>query len=69
MLGGLVGRPISRPARLLVLSALLLMASGWLAGWPPRQWRGWERLLEEELVRLRGSRQPPVKVVLVPIDD
>ena len=69
MLGGLVGRPISRPARLVVLSALLLTASGWFAGWPPRQWRGWERLLEEELVRLRGSRQPPVKVVLVPIDD
>lgn len=69
MLERLVGRPISRPARLLALSALLLLATGWLAGWPPRQWRGWERLLEDELVRLRGSRQPPTKVVLVPIDD
>jgi adenylate cyclase len=69
MIGRLVGRPISRPARLIVLSALLLLATGWLAGWPPRQWRGWERLVEDELVRLRGSRQPPAKVVLVPIDD
>lgn len=69
MLRRLVRRPISRPARLLALSALLLLATGWLAGWPPRQWRGWERLLEDELVRLRGSRQPPAKVVLIPIDD
>ncbi|MEX0587964.1 MAG: adenylate/guanylate cyclase domain-containing protein [Cyanobium sp.] len=69
MLGRLSGRPISRPTRLLVLSGVILAATGWLAGWPPPIWRGWERTVEDELVRLRGGRQSPARVVLVPIDD
>jgi adenylate cyclase len=63
------GRPISRPTRLIIGSGLILAATAWLAAWPPSLWRGWERLVEDELVRWRGVRQPPAKVVLVPIDD
>ena len=67
--GRLIGRPVSRPARLLMLSGVILLTTGWMAGWPPQPWRGWERILEDELVRWRGLRQPPSQVVLVPIDD
>ena len=69
MLGRLAGRPLSRPTRLLLLSGVILAATGWLAGWPPTFWRGWERIVDDELVRWRGPRQPPAKVVLVSIDD
>lgn len=59
----------SRPARLLASSAVLVLATGWLAGWPPRLWRGWERLVEGEWVQLRGARPTPPAIVQVAIDD
>ncbi len=62
-------RPLSRQARLILISALIVAAAGLLAGWPPRLWRGWERIVEAELLRLRGPRPTPANVVLVAIDD
>ncbi|MGB5133575.1 MAG: adenylate/guanylate cyclase domain-containing protein [Prochlorococcaceae cyanobacterium] len=62
-------RPLSRSARLTLISVLIVAAAGLLAGWPPRFWRSWERIAEGELLRLRGPRPVPANVVLVAIDD
>ncbi|MEB3199207.1 MAG: adenylate/guanylate cyclase domain-containing protein [Synechococcaceae cyanobacterium] len=51
------------------LAGLVLLATGWSAGWPAPAWRSWELGLEDQLQRLRGTRRPPAAVLLVPIDD
>ncbi|WP_254968624.1 adenylate/guanylate cyclase domain-containing protein [Cyanobium sp. CH-040] len=52
-----------------LISVGFVAVAGLLAGWPPRLWRGWERIVEAELLRLRGGRPVPANVVLVAIDD
>jgi adenylate cyclase len=52
-----------------LLSALVVVLVAWTAGWPDRSWQGWELGLQDQLQRLRGARQPPRGLILVPIDD
>ena len=61
-----VGR---RPVTLVLLSALVVGWTGATAGWPGPRWRVWERAFEDQLLVLRGPRQPPGEVVVVPVDD
>jgi len=60
---------MSRSERLILIASGIVVASGLLAGWSPRLWRGWERFVEAELLRLRGPRPTPAAVVQVAIDD
>ncbi len=62
-------RPLSRSARLSLCSALILASTALLAARPPLVWRSWERILEAELLRLRGPEPVPPAVVVVAIDD
>lgn len=59
----------SRRAFLLYLSVVIVLATGFLVVRPPRTWRMWERIVEAELLRLRGPRLPPDNVIQVAIDD
>ena len=51
------------------LSAAVVLAVAGLTANPPAELRGWERSLENLMVRLRGVRRPPDRVVVVAIDD
>ncbi len=58
-----------QPVTLVLLSALVVGWTGATAGWPGPRWRVWERAFEDQLLVLRGPRQPPGEVVVVPVDD
>ncbi len=60
---------MKRSAVVTLASGAIVLLVGGLAGWPPTVWRGWERGLENQLVRWRGPRQPPKPVVVVAVDD
>lgn len=63
------GARLSRGTLLALASGLVLAWVGVTAGWPGPRWRVWERGLEDQLLLLRGPRQPPAGVVVVPVDD
>ena len=52
-----------------LLSGVVLLWTGFSAGWPGPRWRLWEQATEEQLLALRGPRRPPAAVVLVAVDD
>ncbi len=62
-------RLIPRHLALPLLSGLVVLAVAGLTARPPAELRGWERGLEGLLVRLRGVRRPPERLVVVAIDD
>ncbi|MBM5800019.1 MAG: adenylate/guanylate cyclase domain-containing protein [Cyanobacteria bacterium K_DeepCast_35m_m2_023] len=51
------------------LAALISVTAAGLAALQPRPWRLVERGFEAQLLRWRGSRQPPPQLLLVEIDD
>ncbi|WP_245552522.1 adenylate/guanylate cyclase domain-containing protein [Cyanobium gracile] len=59
--------PRRRTFRVLVVAVLAWV--GVSAGWPGPRMRVWERGVEQQLLLLRGPRQPPPQVVLVTVDD
>ena len=63
-------RPRLEPRqRLILLSAVIGLWAGIAGGWPGPRLGVWERQLEQQLILLRGPRQPPRRVVMVPVDD
>lgn len=54
---------------LALLSAAAALWAGLSAGWPGPRWQLWNQNLENQLLLWRGPRQPPARVVLVPVDD
>ncbi len=52
-----------------LLSGVVLLWTGYSAGWPGPRWRLWEQATEEQLLALRGPRRPPAAVVVVAVDD
>lgn len=54
---------------LALLSTAVALWAGLSAGWPGPRWRLWEQNLETQLLLWRGPRQPPRRVVMVPVDD
>jgi adenylate cyclase len=54
---------------LLLLSLAAALWAGVSAGWPGPRWQLWNQNLENQMLLWRGPRQPPRRVVMVPVDD
>ena len=54
---------------LALLSGLTVVWVGFSSGWPGPRLRLWERILDDQLLQLRGPRQAPVAVVVVAVED
>lgn len=54
---------------LALLSAMAALWAGLSAGWPGPRWQLWNQTIENQLLLWRGPRQPPRRVVMVPVDD
>lgn len=54
---------------LALLSTAVALWAGLSTGWPGPRWRLWNQNLENQMLLWRGPRQPPRRVVMVPVDD